>query len=96
MADIRYDIDSLEAARKSIENLKTELDECNTALDSNLKDLEHDWVTKAGKKFFKDHKNTWSIYVKKYTKKLSGIEKMLDAVIKEYKQINDDVRKINI
>lgn len=96
MADIIYDIDKLKAAKKSISSLKTELDTCNTNLDKNLTSLKNAWNTDAGKKFFKDHKNTWSTYVKKYVKKLNGLEKMIDAVIKQYENINDSVDKINI
>lgn len=54
------------------------------------------WKTNAGKKFFNEHKNNWSTFVKKYVKKLDGLEKMLNAVITQYNQINDEVGKINI
>ena len=95
MADIIYDIDKLRATKKSINDLRTSLDKCNTDLDTNLSGLTA-WNTDAGKKFFDEHKNNWSKYVKKYVKKLSGIENMIDAVIKQYEKINDSVDKINI
>lgn len=96
MADITYDLDDLETAKKAINNLKTELDTCNANLDANLTSLKTDWVTNAGKKFFEEHKDNWSEFVEKYVKKLNGLEDMLNAVIKQYNQINDEVDKINI
>jgi WXG100 family type VII secretion target len=96
MADISYDINELEKAKKAISKLKTELDTCDAQLDNNLTSLKSDWKTNAGKKFFNEHKNNWSTFVKKYVKKLDGLEKMLNAVITQYNQINDEVGKINI
>lgn len=96
MADIIYDIDKLKETKKSITNLKTSLDKCNVDLDKNLLSLKDGWDTDAGKKFFDEHKNNWSKYVKKYVRKLNGIENMINAVITQYEKINDSVNNINI
>ena len=96
MADLSYDIEQLKKAKKAISNLKTELDTCNSQLNTNLSDLKNDWQTPAGEEFFNEHKDTWSEYVKKYVKKLSGLESMINAVIVQYNQINEIVGRINI
>ncbi len=94
MANLSYDLDDLKNAKKAIKGLKDELDACNTALNNDLTELKKGWDTDAGKKFFKDHKDTWTVYVKKYVKKLNGLQSMLQAVITEYDKIDDEVSKL--
>lgn len=95
MATISYDIDSLKKAKKSIKKLKDSLNETNENLNTSMTELKEAWNTKAGKKFFKEHKDTWSVYVKNYTNKIKGIEDMLGSVISEYEEINEEVSKIS-
>ena len=94
MANITYDLTDLANAKNSIKDLKDELTECNTTLTNDLNSLKQGWNTTAGKKFFKDHKDTWTTYVKQYVKKLTGIEQMLDAVIKEYEEIEKEISNL--
>lgn len=96
MADITYDVSSLESAKRSIDDLVTALDTDNTKLNTSLTDLQKAWKTDAGKKFFKDHKDTWTEYVKQYTKKLNGVSKMLGKAINEYQKITDEVDKLDV
>lgn len=96
MANITYDLTDLRNAKKAIKDLKDELNECNTALTTDLNALKKGWNTDAGKKFFEEHKDTWTTYVKQYTKKLNGIEQMIAAVIKEYEAIDEAIKNLNV
>lgn len=96
MADITYELEDLREAKNSIKNLINALDNDCKRLDSELLDLQSAWVTDAGRKFFDAHKNTWTTYVNKYVKKLSGIEHMLEKTISEYEQMENEVKKLNV
>ena len=96
MADIIYNVDNLKKAKKSIDDLIDTLDTDNKKLSENLAQLKKEWNTGAGKKFFKDHKDTWSEYVKKYVKKLTGISDMLQKAIDEYGAINNEVKNLRV
>ena len=96
MADLIYDIDELEDAKKAIDALINDLDQCNSVLSKALGDLEQGWNTPAGKKFFTDHKDTWSIAVKKYVKKLTGISDMLQKAIDQYNKIGNEVQNLKV
>lgn len=96
MADIIYDIDKLLAAKKAIDNLADTLDKDNRDLTSSLEKLKKEWQTDSGEKFFKDHKDTWSEYVKKYVQRLKGVSDMLQAAIVQYEQIDNEVRNLKV
>lgn len=96
MADIIYDIEKLEAAKKSIDDLINTLETDNKNLSDALGNLKAEWKTDAGKKFFKDHKDTWSEYVKKYVKKLTGVSDMLQKAIDQYEKIGSEVKNLKV
>lgn len=96
MADIIYDIEKLEKAKKSIDDLINTLETDNKNLSTNLGNLKAEWQTDAGKKFFTDHKDTWSEYVKKYVKKLTGVSDMLKKAIDEYEKIGSEVKNLKV
>ena len=94
MANITYDLDSLIEAKKSINELKDTLNKTNKNLNTSMEALKEAWKTEAGKNFFDNHKDTWAVYVTNYSKKLEGIEQMLNSVISEYESINDEISKL--
>lgn len=96
MADIIYDLDKLEEAKKSIENLINTLKTDNDNLTDALGSLKAEWKTDTGKKFFDDHKDTWSEYVKKYVKKLTGVSDMLQKAIDQYEKIGSEVKNLKV
>lgn len=96
MADIIYDIDKLLDAKRAIDNLVDTLEKDNNDLTAALEQLKKEWHTDSGEKFFKDHKDTWSDYVKKYVKKLKGVSDMLQAAIEQYEQIDSEVRNLKV
>lgn len=96
MADIIYDIDKLVAAKKAIDNLADTLDKDNRELTNSLEKLKKEWQTNGGGRFFKDHKDTWSDYVKKYVQRLKGVSDMLQAAIVQYEQIDNEVRNLKV
>ena len=87
MADIIYDIDKLEKAKEAIDDLIDNLNSDNEKLTEALADLKAGWKTDTGAKFFDEHKDTWSEYVKKYVKKLTGVSDMLQKAIDRYENI---------
>ena len=93
---IEYDISDITKAKNAVNDLIDNLNNDCTALDSALAQLKKDWNTDAGKKFFKDHKDTWTEYVKLYVKKLTGIKNMLEKAETAYTNINDEVSKLKI
>lgn len=96
MADIIYDLDKLETAKKSIDDLINILEIDNNKLTDALGNLKAEWRTDAGKKFFEDHKDTWSEYVKKYVKKLTGVSDMLQKAIDQYEKIGSEVKNLRV
>ena len=66
MADITYDIDKLKKAKEAIDDLIDNLNDDNKKLTEALADLKAGWKTDTGTKFFDEHKDTWTEYVKKY------------------------------
>lgn len=96
MADIIYDLDKLETAKKSIDDLINILETDNNKLTDALENLKAEWRTDAGKKFFEDHKDTWSEYVKKYVKKLTGVSDMLQKAIDQYEKIGSEVKNLRV
>lgn len=96
MYDIIYDVDQLEAAKKSIDDLINTLDSDNLKLSEQLSDLKEEWRTDAGKEFFDNHKDTWTEYVNKYVKKLSGVSEMLQKTIEQYEQIGNEVKNLKV
>ena len=96
MADLSYDIDKLAEAKKSIDELKDNLDKNNKALNNSLSALKEAWKTDAGEKFFDDHQDSWSKSVKKYVKKLTGISDMLQKAIDRYENINSEVENLKV
>lgn len=95
-ADLIYDIENLRTAKKAIDDLVDDLDSSNADLTLSLGDLEKAWQTPAGEKFFQDHKNTWSVYVTKYSRKLRGVSSMLNKAITEYEGIANEVKNLKI
>lgn len=81
MADIIYDIDKLKKAKEAIDGLIDSLNDDNQKLTEALADLKAGWKTDTGAKFFDEHKDTWSEYVKKYVKKLTGVSNMLQKLL---------------
>lgn len=96
MADITYDIDKLKEAKKAIDGLISALNKDNKLLNDNLDVLKEQWKTDAGTKFFSDHKDTWTIYVDKYVKKLTGVSDMLQKAIDEYNSIGSEVKNLKV
>lgn len=96
MADLIYDTEKLNKAKKALDALRDDLDEDLGALDTALEDLKKGWNTEAGKTFFEDHQDTWSIYVRQYTKKLEGVSNMLLEAINEYDQVSQKVENLSI
>ena len=96
MIDITYDIDKLKEAKKSIDDLVDALNNDNKLLNENLSVLKAQWKTDAGRKFFKDHKDTWTNYVKKYEKKLKGVSSMLQKAIDQYNSIDSEVKNLKV
>ena len=96
MADITYDIEALETARKSVEDLITTLNDCKNNLDKDMQELKDGWQTDAGKKFFEEHKDTWSDYVTKYISRITGLRDMLKKAIDYYEKIDDEVANLKV
>lgn len=95
-ADFIYDIERIQNAKKSIDDLKDNLDESLGQLNKSLADLKNGWQTDAGRKFFDEHKDTWTKYVKKYVKKLEGVSNMLNSVCEEYERASQEVKNLKI
>lgn len=96
MADIIYDIDKLEKAKEAIDDLIDNLNNDNIKLTEALADLKVGWKTDTGTKFFDEHKDNWSEYVKKYVKKLTGVSDMLQKAIDRYKNIGSEVKNLKV
>lgn len=96
MADIIYDIDKLEKAKEAIDDLIDNLNSDNEKLTEALADLKAGWKTDTGAKFFDEHKDTWSEYVKKYVKKLTGVSDMLQKAIDRYENIGSEVKNLKV
>lgn len=96
MADIIYDIDKLKKAKEAIDDLIDNLNDDNQKLTEALADLKAGWKTDTGTKFFDEHKDTWSEYVKKYVKKLTGISNMLQKAIDRYGNIDSEVQNLTV
>lgn len=96
MADIIYDIDRLEEAKEAIDELIDNLNNDDKKLTEALADLKAGWKTDAGTKFFDEHKDTWSEYVKKYVKKLTGVSTMLQKAIDRYENIGSEVKNLKV
>lgn len=96
MANITYDLEQLEEAKKAIGKLAEKLSDDNKQLTEMLATLEQEWNTDAGKKFFKEHKDTWSKYVEKYVQKITGVKDMLQNAIDIYEQIDNEVSNLKI
>lgn len=96
MADIIYDIDKLKTAKEAIDDLIDNLNDDNKKLTEALADLKAGWKTDTGTKFFDEHKDTWSEYVKKYVKKLNGVSSMLQKAIDRYENIGSEVKNLKV
>ena len=96
MTDITYDIESLKRAKTSVDGLIDTLNECNTNLNTDMQDLKDAWQTDAGKKFFEEHQDTWTEYVKKYVARMNGVSNMLQKAIDYYEKINNEVAKLKV
>lgn len=96
MADIIYDIDKLKKAKEAIDDLIDNLNDDNQKLTEALADLKAGWKTDTGTKFFDEHKDTWSEYVKKYVKKLTGVSNMLQKAIERYGNIDSEVQNLTV
>ena len=96
MADIIYDIDKLKKAKEAIDDLIDNLNDDNQKLTEALADLKAGWETDTGTKFFDEHKDTWSEYVKKYVKKLTGVSNMLQKAIERYGNIDSEVQNLTV
>lgn len=96
MADIVYDIDKIEDAKKAIDNLINDLNDNNKKLTESLEALKTGWQTDTGREFFDEHKDTWSTYVEKYVKKLSGVSGMLQKAIDRYEKIGNEVKSLTV
>lgn len=93
---IQYDVSDITSAKNSLTKLIDSLNTSNNELDSALAQLKKDWNTETGKKFFDEHKNTWTTYVELYVKKLTGIRDMLSKAESEYNKITDEVSNLRI
>ena len=96
MADIIYDIDKLKKAKEAIDGLIDSLNDDNQKLTEALADLKAGWKTDTGAKFFDEHKDTWSEYVKKYVKKLTGVSNMLQKTIDRYGNIDSELKNLTV
>lgn len=96
MANIIYDIEKLEKAKDAIDKLAEALETENEELTKALAALQEEWNTEAGKKFFEEHKDTWSNYVAKYVQKITGISDMLKKAIEEYNNIANEVTNLKV
>ena len=96
MADIIYDIDKLKKAKEAIDGLIDNLNDDNQKLTEALADLKAGWKTDPGAKFFDEHKDTWSEYVNKYVKKLTGVSNMLQKTIDRYGNIDSEVKNLTV
>lgn len=94
MADIIYDIEKIETAKNAIDDLINTLNNDNNALERALNNLQTGWQTDAGQTFFEDHQDTWSKYVEKYVKKLTGVSDMLQKAISHYENIGNEVENL--
>lgn len=96
MADIIYDIEALERAKEAIEDLIDTLNECNTNLNKDMQELEKGWQTDAGTKFFEEHRDAWTEYVKKYVARIKGVQSMLEMAISYYQAMDDEVANLKV
>ena len=96
MADITYDIDKLKKAKEAIDDLIDNLNDDNKKLMEALADLRAGWKADTGTKFFDEHKDTWSEYVRKYVKKLTGVSDMLQKAIDRYENIGSEVKNLKV
>ena len=96
MADITYDIDKLKKAKEAIDDLIDNLNDDNKKLTEALADLRAGWKTDTGTKFFDEHKDSLSEYVRKYVKKLTGVSDMLQKAIDRYENIGSEVKNLKV
>lgn len=96
MANIEVNLEDLKSAKLAVDKLINTLNEDNRLLNASLNQLKSDWKTDAGKKFFENHKDTWTAYVDKYVKKLNGVSDMLDKAIKQYDKLDNEVTNLSV
>ena len=96
MKNTGYELEAFYESKKAIHDLVDNLDKSCNELDVALEELRQAWQTKAGEKFFEEHEQEWTTYVKKYTRKLRGIEKMLQCAINHYEQMDNEVKNLNV
>ena len=83
-------------AKKAIDELIDDLNDNNEKLTEALGALKEGWKTDTGTKFFDEHKDTWSAYVAKYVKKLTGVSDMLQKAIDRYEKIGSEVKNLKV
>lgn len=96
MANIEVDLEQLKNAKSAVDDLIDILNEDSKNLNESLKELKAGWKTNAGKKFFKDHNDTWTEYVSRYVKKLSGVSSMLEKAAAQYEEFGNEVTNLQV
>lgn len=94
MADVKYNLEKLKDAKKRFGILKDNLNSLNSDLTEQLQNLQTEWNTPAGKKFFENKQADWSADVTRYTTMLQGVADLLQAAIDEYELIDDEADKL--
>ena len=77
---LKFDMDAFASFQKEVSNLTSSLKEANTQ-------LQKDWNTPAGKKFFEENKVDWQEHVDRYVEMLDVLYEMIGAAVREYEEV---------
>lgn len=84
---LKFDIDMLASFQTEVSNLTSSLKETSAQLTSDMEQLQKDWNTPAGKKFFEENKVDWQEHVDRYVGMLDVLYEMIGAAIREYEEV---------
>lgn len=84
---LKFDIDMLASFQTEVSNLTSSLKETSAQLTSDMEQLQKDWNTPAGKKFFEENKVDWQEHVDRYVEMLDVLYEMIGAAIREYEEV---------
>lgn len=96
MNTLEFDIEKLKNMKTQCESLATEIGQLRDDLFKYLEELERDWNTPAGKKFFSELNTDWTSHVDNYVTITGAIGELLGVAITGYEGLVEEARAINL
>lgn len=93
---LKFDIGKLEETKAKCVNTKDTLAKEKDRLVKQLEDLQKEWQTPAGKKFFEDQNDDWAKQIDNYVRITEGITSLIEIAINQYQAVIDEAKSINI